>query len=77
MKIKKGDKLLVYSSRGKSPTPYKAIATKDFDTENDEWYEVEAEEVVKGLSNVWNVGEHVPCRRGLNKVEVREDERDN
>ena len=69
MKISKGQRLIVRDSRkGK----YKGIATKDFDTEADEWYGVAAQEIVYGMANVWDIGEKVPCRRGQATIAIDE-----
>ena len=60
MQIKAGDKLTVRCSRKGT---YLAVATKDFDTEADEWYHVD--EVLQGWNTYWQRGDNVPCRRGL------------
>lgn len=74
MKIKKGSLLLVKSSRKGT---YKAIALKDFDTENDEWYSVALaqEKPLNGFQTIakWEEGDEVPCRRGLCTVELLEE----
>ncbi len=72
MLIKKGQLVFVKSSRKGN---YKAIALKDFDTENDEWYPVALAELGKSLvgmnkDNIWVAGDEVPCRRGLNTIEL-------
>lgn len=66
MKFKKGDRVIVRSSRRGN---YNGIALKDFDTVEDEWYPIAlCDEVVEGLSTEWVEGEEMPCRRGLNLV---------
>lgn len=64
MKIKKGTVLAVNHSRSGRWT---GIATKDFDTEKDEWYPIalHQDEPVHGLNNSWEKGEDMPARRGL------------
>ena len=64
MQIKAGDKLTVRCSRKGT---YLAVATKDFDTEADEWYHVtlDQDEVLDGFSTYWERGDSVPCRRGM------------
>ncbi len=64
MQIKAGDKLTVRCSRKGT---YLAVATKDFDTEADEWYHVtlDQDEVLEGACICWQRGDNVPCRRGL------------
>jgi hypothetical protein len=70
MKIDKDTLLQVKSSRKGN---YKAIALKDFDTE-DEWYPVALAEnkAIVGMNkaNLWIAGDEVPCRKGLNTVEI-------
>ena len=69
MKVKKGTKLLVnHSRKGK----FKGVATKDFDTEKDEWFSIAVikGEEVHGLSSAWIEGEEVPCRKDLCIVTV-------
>lgn len=72
MKINKGDLLKIKSSRKGT---YTAIATKDFDTETDEWYSValaDKNKAIVGMNpdNLWIAGDEVPCRRGLCEVEL-------
>jgi len=63
MKIKKGDKLPVNCRR---KGVYNAVATKDFDTEKDDWDAValDQDEPIQGASSVWEKGDDVPCRNG-------------
>ncbi|UTC77586.1 hypothetical protein E4O04_06050 [Treponema sp. OMZ 799] len=62
MKIKKNTLIQINSSR--HPI-YKAIAIKDFDS-NDEWYPLFlADEYLKGMSKCWIKGEKIPCRKSL------------
>jgi len=72
MKIKKGTKLNVNHSRSGK---WKGVATKDFDTEKDEWYPIalDQEEIVHGLNTSWEKGANMPARRGLCKVNVRSE----
>lgn len=66
MKVSTGQKVFVRSTRHGN---YTGIATANFDTVQDEWYPIaSAQEVVKGMSNEWEEGEAVPCRRGLNLI---------
>ena len=68
MKIKKGT-LRVVSSRRKGT--FEAEALRDFDTE-DEFYPVTPLSEVRGLANVWNYGDEIPCRKGLAEIQVKE-----
>lgn len=69
MQFKAGDKLTVRCSRRGT---YLAVATKDFDTEADEWYPVTLDqEYLEGSSTYWERGDEVPCRRGLAIVMTR------
>ncbi len=71
MKIKKGQKVRVVGSRSGN---YDAIAFEDFDTENDEWYSlVLDQERSDGLSTSWSKGERHDGRRGLCKIELRDN----
>lgn len=68
MKIQKGTRVQVDSCRkGK----YIGVATRDFDTEKDEWYHiaVDQDEPVRGMNTDWFRGDDIPARRGLCKVE--------
>ena len=69
-KIKKGDKLTIRCARKGT---YDAVAMADFDTENDEWYEValDQEEPVHGMATGWYRGDRIPCRRGVARVLIR------
>jgi len=69
MKIKKGTHLEInHSRKGK----FKAIATKDFDTEKDDIYPVAVaqEGRVDGLVKQWLKGEEIPCKAHLCKIKV-------
>ncbi len=69
MKVKKGQKLRVYSGRKQN---YDAIAKSDFDTIKDEWYDVVLDqETVSGINTDWFKGEGVPCRKGIDKIRLR------
>lgn len=80
MKIKKGQKVKVSSSRRGT---YIGIATEPFDTEEDEWYSVKLFEPseLNGISTTWFKGDKVPSRRGIDiivpidKEEVKVEER--
>ena len=66
MKINKGTLLQVNHRRSGK---WKGRATKDFDTETDEWYPISLEdEVVHGMSTTWERGDEMPCRNGLCEV---------
>jgi hypothetical protein len=70
MKIKKGTILDITSSRkGK----YVGVATRDFDVE-DEWYPVSVyqDESVYGMSNEWHKGDDIPCRNGIDKIDIHQ-----
>ena len=69
MLVTKGTVFTVYDSRTGT---YTGIATSDFDTEKDEWYSVAVhqDEPVYGLSNLWEKGEDIPCRRGLSRIKI-------
>jgi hypothetical protein len=62
MQIKKGQTVLVSHSRhGK----FKAIAERDFNTDEN-WYPVAvAMGMVKGLARDWGPGDSIPCRKSL------------
>jgi len=68
MKITKGTLLKVTHSRKGT---FKAIATEDFDTEEETWYPIAvAEQRVAGLSEDWYEGEKIPCRNTLSTMKV-------
>lgn len=65
MKVEKGQKIRVHDIRkGK----FEAVALESFDTEIDEFYPVATLEFVSGLVNDWDIGERIPCRRGISKI---------
>lgn len=67
-KFSVGDNVIVRSNR---KGVYKATVTKNFDTEADEWYSVSLrQEYLSGLVNEWFLGDSVPCRRGIDSVEL-------
>jgi len=70
MKILKGTKLIVNDSR---KGVFSAIATEDFDTDQ-EWYPLVLDEdtPVLGLSNKWYKGDEIPCRKGIAVVKIKE-----
>jgi len=69
MIIKKGTFLNVRHSRKGN---FKGIATKDFDTEKEEFYPIAVmqEKPVEGLDTEWKQGEEIPCRNTLCKIEI-------
>ena len=72
MKIKKGTLLQVKHSRSGN---WKGIATKNFDTEKEEWYPIKlAEERVDGLNTSWFKGDDMPARNCLCKIKLAEKE---
>lgn len=70
MLVKEGQKLLVKDRRTGT---YKAIANGDFDTEKDEWYDIILDQdELEGLTVDWFKNDHVPARRGITTIEIRE-----
>lgn len=67
MKIAKGENIIVHDRRKGT---FKAVATEDFDTELDEFYPVISREFVRGAANDWDIGERVPCRKGISEIKV-------
>jgi hypothetical protein len=76
MKVKKGQRVKVVQSR-KLPRPYFAKATKDFDTELDEWYPLvlDQEARVEGVSSWWGDGAELPERKGITTIEATDEVR--
>lgn len=72
MFIKKGTIVEVNHSRSGR---WVGIATKDFDTEKDEWYPLSLaqEKPVNGISTIakWVEGDEMPARRGLCTVTIK------
>lgn len=67
MIIKKGTELEI---RDKRKGRFYAIASEDFDT-NDEWYYIILnQDYLKGMANDWVRGEQVPARKGISEIEV-------
>jgi len=66
MRIKKGDVLLIeHERKGR----FNAVATKDFDSEAEEFYPlVVADGVVEGVSVRWQKGDSIPCRGSFCKI---------
>ena len=68
MQIQKGDLLNIQHRRKGF---FKAIATRDFDTDEEEFYPVvlAPDQYVKGISldllGDWQSGEKIPCRKSL------------
>ena len=62
MKVQKGDLLNIQHGR---KGLFKAVATEDFDTEEDKWYPVvlAPDQYVRGMSSDWISGEKISCRR--------------
>lgn len=68
MKITKGTFVKVYHQRKGC---FVGVATKDFDTDKDEFYPIQLKDkVVTGESTVWVDGDNIPCRNILCKIEV-------
>lgn len=65
MFIKKGTRFTVYDNRKGT---FKGEAADDFDTELDEFYPVVTLEYVRGASTDWDVGDSIPCRKGISKI---------
>lgn len=70
MKVKAGEQVRVVRSR-KNPMPYLAKATKDFDTEADEWWPLilDQDEPVFGITRGWGRGDELSPRRGIDVIE--------
>ena len=73
MFIKKDTKLIVNDKRKGT---FKAIATRDFDTETEEFYPIATRQVVRGMVNEWLPGEAIPCRKGIATIRLDEVERE-
>ena len=71
MFIKKDTKLIVNDKRKGT---FKAIATRDFDTETEEFYPVVTQQAVSGMVNEWLPGESIPCRKGISAIRIDEEE---
>ncbi|MGN0462973.1 MAG: hypothetical protein ACI4HZ_11095 [Ruminococcus sp.] len=71
MFIKKGSKLVVNDFRKGT---FSAVATKDFDTEIDEFYPIACCERVVGLTKVWFTGDEIPARKSLCNISIVESE---
>lgn len=69
--IRKGTNLVVNSKRKGT---YKAIATRDFDIETEEFYPVATRQTVRGMANEWLPGESIPCRKGISAIRIDEEE---
>ena len=61
MRIEKGKRLIV---RDRRKGRFEAEALRDFDTE-DEFYPVTPLQKVVGLTNEWEYGDEIPCRKGI------------
>lgn len=68
MKIKKGQ---IFTVRDKRKGVFQAKALEDFDTDTDEFYPVATLEIVIGCSTIWDVGERIPCRRGISSIFIQ------
>lgn len=67
MKVKKDTLLLVKSNR---KGVFKARAKEDFDTDKVLFYPVIAMERVFGLTTTWEVGDEIPCRKGVSTIQI-------
>lgn len=65
MKIERGQKILVCDKR---KGEFLAVASETFDTEDCDFYPVITLEYVSGLATDWDIGEAIPCRRGISKI---------
>ena len=65
MLVKKGQTFVV---RDKRKGEFSGYALQDFDTETDIFYPVATLEFVSGLSTDWDVGEPIPCRKGISEI---------
>ena len=76
MKVQKGDLLNIEHTRKGF---FKAVATEDFDTDEEEFYPIvlAPDQYVKGigldLSADWMADEHIPCRKSLVKMILIEE----
>ena len=72
MKITKGQHLhIVHTRKGE----FDAVATKDFDTEIDEWYPITVamhNPIIEGMANNWVPGEEIPCRNSQCTIIIKE-----
>lgn len=71
MFIKKGQKLVINDRRKGT---FKAVATKDFNTDIEEFYPVACCERVVGLTKVWFTGDEIPARKSLCNISLVESE---
>ena len=71
MYVKKGTNLIVKSKRKGT---FKAVAIRDFDTENEEFYPVATRQYVSGMSNDWLPGEEIPCRKGIATITLDKED---
>lgn len=71
MFIKKGQKLVINDCRKGT---FNAVATKDFDTETEEFYPVACCELVVGLTRVWRTGDIIPARKNLCNILLAKSE---
>lgn len=72
MIIKAGTKIFIKDRRKGS---FHGVAERDFDTEKDEFYPIITSEYVAGIANDWDVGERIPCRKGISSVYVDSERR--
>ena len=66
MKIKENTELIIRHNR---KGLFRAIAEKDFDTD-DEWYPILTLEPVEGKANEWDIGERIPCKGKFCRLQV-------
>jgi len=70
MKVKAGEQVKVVKAR-KSPVPYIARATRDFDTDTDDWWPLvlDQDKPVYGINWEWRKGAELPERKGITEIE--------
>lgn len=69
MIVKKGTRVRVTHQRKGT---FEAIAIRDFDTEQEEFYPFATLEYVQGMSMNWEAGESIECRNSLCHFEILE-----
>ena len=71
MKIKKNTKLKVFHQRHGI---FYGKAIKDFDTDLEEFYPIELDQLMLcGLNTDWVEGDYIPCRNSLCNLEILEE----
>ena len=72
--FKAGDNVIIRDSRKGT---FKGIVVKDFDSDKDEWYDIVLNQpFLQGMANVWEKGQHIPCRRGISEVRKEAEDAD-